>query len=126
MTSALPCFLIVLASMSALRGATQGQENCPSSDTEVRVVAAKELTAAAIKKVDPDIPGGLGRIEADVPVHVVVDTEGNVVCARALLPSQPMLRKYCEEAARRWQFKPFLIKGKPSPIQGSIVFHVQR
>ena len=126
MTSLLRFLLILLASFTALGQDIHVQEKCPPPDTQLQVVTPEQLTVAAIKKVDPDIPVGLGRIEADIPVIVVVDAEGKVMCARALQQSHPMLRKPCEDAARKWQFKPFLVDGKPTPIQGSIVFHVKR
>jgi hypothetical protein len=56
----------------------------------------------------------------------VVDTKGSVMCARALHKSHPLLRKSCEDAARKWRFKPFLVDGKPVSTQGTIVFHVKR
>jgi TonB-like protein len=126
MTSLLPVLLILLASSIALGRDMHVQEKCPPPDAQLQVVTPEQLTAAAIKKVYPDIPVGLGRIEASIPVIVVVEAQGNVICARALQQSHPMLRKPCEDAARKWQFKPFLVGGKPAAIQGSIIFHVNR
>jgi len=123
-----PLYLLVIG-VSVLQpflGSLCGQEGCPQNQYGFRIVTAKVLAAKAVRKVEPTLPAGFGRIDANVSVTVVVDSEGNVICAQASNESHPMLRKYCEDAARQWRFKPLLRRGRPESVSGPIVFHIKR
>jgi hypothetical protein len=97
--------------------------DCYSQNTQH--ITTEALLDKAIKKVEPSIPPGFGRIDSNVAVKIIVDAKGTVTCAFAAKNSHPILRKICEEAARQWLFKPFLRKGKPVTVTGVIVFNVK-
>lgn len=118
-------FLMVVAAFACQPVAGE-QGECPPPNTAVSMLTAKQLVERAIRRVEPTLPNGFGRIDASVVVTVSVDEQGAVTCARATKESHPILRKYCEEAARQWRFRPLLVKGKPVGIAGPIVFVVKR
>jgi hypothetical protein len=97
--------------------------DCPSPNAPH--IAAKVLLDKAIKKVEPSIPPGFGRIDSNVTVKIIIDAKGTVTCACAADKSHPILRNICEDAARQWLFTPFLKKGKPVTVTGAIVFDVK-
>jgi hypothetical protein len=102
--------------------ATDQASDCSSPNSQH--ITTKALLAKAIKRVQPSIPSGFGRIDSKVYVKVIVDPKGTVTCASAAEKAHPILRKLCEEAARQWLFKPFLKKGRPVTVNGVIIFHV--
>lgn len=102
------------------------QRTCGESGAEAVSLSEKEMLQRAKKRVQPAVPGGLGRIDADVEVFVVVGNDGKVVCAEACKPSHPILRKYCADAARQWIFRPMKKNGRPIEFAGPVRFRIKR
>jgi len=53
------------------------------------------------------------KIEGDVLVEVIVDTEGKVAGAQIKKSVTPALDKAALTAARQWKFEPLMVDGKP-------------
>ncbi len=116
------CALLVLLCSPGLLA----QVPCTESDPNAVALSEKELLSRTTKRVQPAVPGGFGRIDARIEVFILVGTDGKVVCARAREPSHPLLRKYCEEAARAWRFRPLKKDGAPVEFSGPIRFRIKR
>lgn len=115
---------IILALLGSSDVLAQGA--CLEPGPKVAVLSEKELLRRATRRVEPGIPGGFGRIDGSVEVSALVGTDGKVVCAEAREPSHPLLRKYCEDAAREWRFCPLKKKGIPTQFWGPIRFRIKR
>jgi len=102
------------------------QSTCSESGAKAVAVSEKEFLRRATKRVQPALPGGFGRIVAEIEVFVLVGTDGKVVCAEAREPSHPLLRKYCEDAARGWHFRRMRKDGGPVEYRGPIRFRIKR
>ncbi len=118
--------LIIVFAMACCQHAVCEQTPCPPSGVAAQRLTTKQLSQRATRKVQPTLPSGFGRIDSTVVVTILVDERGTVTCARGADDSHPILRKYSEEAAQQWQFKPLLIRGKPVPITGRLSFHLKR
>ena len=57
------------------------------------------------------------EIEADVPVQILVDTQGRVLEARSLSPHGYGLDEAAAKAIRTWQFSPALHDGRPVRVR---------
>lgn len=119
------CYLIVFVAF-ACQTISGEQTACPSSDVAARTLTAKQLSKRVVRRVEPVLPAGFGRIDSRVVITVLVDERGGVTCARGSSDAHPILRRYCEEAARQWRFKPLLAEGKPVAMTGPIVFRLKR
>lgn len=82
---------------------------------------SEQLKKRATNRVSPKLPSSV-RVEGTIIVDVLVDTEGQVQCAKAR-KGHPILRRATEEAAKQWMFKPILVNGKPVAVFGFLAFH---
>jgi TonB family protein len=57
------------------------------------------------------------EVEADVPVQILVDTQGRVLEARSLSPHSYGLDEAAAKAIRTWQFSPALCDGRPVRVR---------
>ena len=80
----------------------------------------------AVSRVQPNIPGGFGRIDGVVIVQAIIGTEGKVLCAKVIEPAHPLLAQRCEEALTQWQFRPLKKKGRLVVFTGPVRFHIKR
>jgi len=80
-----------------------------------------EMKARATHK--QDVAAATKRIDAKgtVLVDVIVDTEGNVFCTKALV-GHPILAKPIQEALRHWTFAPAEVNGKRIGYTGLLQF----
>src|SRR5260370_22870512 len=99
---------------------------CSVESTNAHELTSKQLANRATTKPKPELPAGFGRIDATISINVLVDADGKVVSAHGDLQAQPILRGYCEQAARKRGFKPLVVTGKPAMVRGPIIFHVKR
>lgn len=113
---------LALVSVSIALGAGP----CAESAATATTMSEKALLKRATKRAEPAVPGGFGRIDALIEVVVVVGTDGKVSCAEAAEPSHPLLRKYCEDAARAWEFRPLKKGGTAVRVTGPIRFRIRR
>lgn len=82
-----------------------------------------EIERSAIKRVEPDYPPLVkaAQLQGTVDVGVVIDEEGTVISARALI-GHSMLKGAALEAARGWKFMPTKVKGAAVKVMGPITF----
>lgn len=83
------------------------------------------INGKAIKKFEPRVPeeaksrGKSGAFE--IKVRVIIDEQGKVVATRAVSGDE-IFYSTAEKAARKWQFSPTMIDGKPTYVRGTITF----
>ena len=81
-------------------------------------VKAEELKKRVIHCEVPKLPGALD-VQGLVHIHVLINPEGKVECAKAITTSgHPVAIKAAVEAAKKWTFKPLVIQGKPVAFLG--------
>jgi hypothetical protein len=87
-------------------------------------VSESEIRERAISKVIPihhstgsTLSGG-----GDVVVKVLIGGNGTVDFAWCDGP-ETQLNELAKEAARRWEFEPFLDQGRPTAVQSTLTFH---
>lgn len=80
------------------------------------------LNARASKRVVPLYPqiAKTSGTEGVVKVHVTINESGSVKVMNSEGPM--LLRQAAEDAARGWQFPPFIVEGKPIPLAGYLEF----
>jgi len=95
------------------------------SDKPPRVgeIYGPSLNAKAISLPQPVYPPSLVGLDVSDPVtvHVVVDTEGNVISAAAI-SGNPLLRASAAAAARKAKFTPDRIAGQPVRFDGILTY----
>ena len=85
-------------------------------------------TAALLKRAihckAPSMPAMArqARIEGQVLVDILVDTNGQVACAR-LISGHPLLVASAINAAKDWKFRPMKQHGKVVSFYGHLIFH---
>jgi hypothetical protein len=97
----------------------------PPEQRKVPRIRADEMGVRAVRKVRPrsDFLRAC-RCQGQTLVQILVDEEGNVICAQPI-SGHPLLRVPAIEAAKQWKFEPFMIDGAASKVVGFIVFNFQ-
>ena len=89
--------------------------------TGVRVTEGV-MYSRADQKALPDIADLKDReLNAEVAVYVVVSNTGSVTGARAIKGDSGLFKR-CEEAARKWHYKPYTINAFPVRVETTITF----
>ena len=78
-------------------------------------VQAQPLNMSAI----PQWPASLRRQHFVVSLEIVIGKNGHVISAHAV-SGPPDGFKGCEDAARKWVFKPYLVLGKPVEVEQKV------
>ena len=78
------------------------------------------MNAMAINRVAPPFPR-MCRCQGTVFVYVVVNSEGDVVCAQ-VVSGHPLFRAASINAAKQWSFKPLVRRGERVPFAGLLAF----
>jgi hypothetical protein len=74
------------------------------------------------KKVLPNVSGlEHAKAKSDVAVRVVIGKDGMVRCAEAEGGNNDLWARSVE-AAKQWQFKPYMLNGEPVSIESTIEF----
>lgn len=79
------------------------------SPIHVEAADAQKHLATHVDPVYPAIAKA-ARVQGQVEIAIVIDRDGNVVSEK-IVSGPPMLRQAALDAIRKWQFKPFEIRG---------------
>ena len=87
-------------------------------------VAAKVVEANLIHDVAPQYPpeAGRARIEGAVVLLAVIGTDGSVKDVR-VESGLPILAQAAIDAVKQWQYKPYMIDGKPVEVDSRITIN---
>ncbi len=87
-------------------------------------VAAKVVEANLIHDVAPQYPpeAGRARIEGTVVLLAVIGTDGSVKDVR-VESGLPILAQAAIDAVKQWQYKPYMIDGKPVEVDSRITIN---
>lgn len=109
---------------------TAAAESKPTDKPQVESTPPEYVDAGTLSKQNAErmavpvypVLAQRSRIEGKLVVEVELDTEGNVVSAKAK-NGQQMLKSAAEDAARKSKFKPVLFNGKPNKAKGVIIYN---
>jgi TonB family protein len=90
-----------------------------------RIRQGDDVTAATIlRQVRPRYPEDArkARIQGDVVLHAIIDTEGAVVELETV-SGDPLLTQAAIEAVKQWKYKPTLLNGQPVEVDTTITVH---
>jgi protein TonB len=75
-----------------------------------------------VKKVSPEYPeeARRGRIQGTVVLHVIISKAGDVTMIEPV-SGDPALVPAAMEAVKQWEYKPFLLNGKPFEVDTQIL-----
>ena len=79
------------------------------------------------KRVKPVFPKEAveKRLSGIVKIEAVSDSEGKVIEANVIRGAHPLLNKAAVDALKQWEYDPFIINGKPSPVRFTVVIKFQ-
>lgn len=111
-------FLLLLFATSAV---TQDQTAPPKTPTRIRV-SERVLDGVTVKKVLPNVPCSADseHEKGVVTIAVLVDYDGSVKSA-SRQSGDTVLADCAIPAVQQWQFKPYLINGKPVQVESRVV-----
>jgi TonB family protein len=95
----------------------------PHIATPQRVrVSQGVANALAVKKVTPEYPpeARKERIQGTVLMHAMIDKAGDIV-ELDLVTGHPILAPAAIDAVRQWQYRPYLLDGKPIEVDTQIM-----
>jgi TonB family protein len=102
--------------------ANSSSANVPPPSREARLgsplsVGGKIKTPRLISMVEPVYPPLLrrARVQGDVVIYAVIDTQGNVVEAHAV-SGNDLLVSAAMDALRRWKYEPTVLDGQVFPV----------
>jgi outer membrane biosynthesis protein TonB len=70
---------------------------------------------------NPKWPSSLSGQHFVIKLKIVVGKDGHVISAQAI-SGPPEAYKACEDAVRKWTFKPYLVLGKPVEVEQNLEF----
>ena len=73
------------------------------------------MAANLISSPTPAYPDAASnaRVEGEVTINALVGKDGNVVHA-TVVSGPPLLREAALKAVEQWQYRPYLVSGKPA------------
>lgn len=94
---------------------------CLASAEELRHISNDEARRHLIKEVVPDFPRmaeGAG-IHGIVTLEIIITGSGNVSNPKGVM-GDPILVQAALDAVKKWEFKPFMVKGQPAWVRAAI------
>jgi TonB family protein len=82
--------------------------------THVEAADARKHLAALVDPVYPAIAKA-ARVQGEVEIAIVIDSDGKVASEK-VVGGPPMLRQAALDAIKKWQFKPFEIRGTATQV----------
>jgi TonB family protein len=75
-----------------------------------------------IHKAEPKYPEAAvkAKVEGKVVIEATTNPEGEVVEAK-VLQGHPLLRQAAVEAIKQWKYEPFILAGKKTPVQFTVI-----
>jgi len=72
-----------------------------------------------VKKTQPDYPliAKTLRIQGTAVLSAVIGTDGRIHDVETLASPSPLLAKAAEDAVKQWEYKPYLLDGKPVEVE---------
>jgi TonB family protein len=97
------------------------QEKTETADKQ-KTRERKIVKPKLVKKVDPVYPDEAKEagVEGAVVVGGITDENGKVIDAKILKGAHELLNKAAVAAVKQWEYKPFVINGKPMPVEFTV------
>lgn len=83
------------------------------------------MSGLLVHRVWPTYPPEAKKqyVSGGVVMHVVIDEKGNVA-EISTISGPEILREQCMDAVRQWRYKPYMLNGKPTPVETTITIHI--
>lgn len=78
-----------------------------------------------LKKALPDAADMDPSRKFDIKVKVMIDETGTVQCAAGVEGDQELYER-STRTAKQWQFKPYILNGKPVIVESAFYFHYSK
>ncbi|HYO90646.1 MAG TPA: energy transducer TonB [Pyrinomonadaceae bacterium] len=118
--------MIVSKFMDSARTYNYGSGSAFKLDEELKkAVRGGVLNAKAISLPKPSYPDDILGATGTVTVQVLVDEEGKVIWAKALL-GHPSLQEAARQAALKARFEPLKLQGQPAKVTGVLTYNFIR
>jgi outer membrane biosynthesis protein TonB len=88
------------------------------------LLTTKELDQMATARKMPTFPPMSARITGSLRVKVLIDELGRIRCA-VLVQGHPILARAVTNTFPAWRFRPYMHKGKPSPVMGFLDYRFE-
>ena len=75
---------------------------------------------------DTNLAHDAPKLKGDVQLRVLINPQGELICAEMVSSSLPMLMSGALEAAKRARFKPYIIQGQPVFVETHLTIHEKR
>jgi TonB family protein len=97
------------------------QEKTEKTDKQIKP-GRKIIKPKLVKKVEPVYPDEAKKagLEGAVVVGGVTDENGKVIDAKILKGAHELLNKAAIAAVKQWEYQPFIISGKPIPVEFTV------
>jgi protein TonB len=94
----------------------------PTAPTTPLTVAGDVRAPVLVRKVEPAYPEAMrkGRMEGTVLVEAVITERGDVVDARVVRSTHPLLDKPALSAIQQWRYEPATLDGRPVRVYVTI------
>jgi TonB family protein len=108
---------------SGLSKTHQPEDSSLASKVEISETKSA-LNGVTIKRVEPVYPqqAVAARVSGKVIVQILIEEDGNVISARAML-GDSLLREAAEAAAWHWKLTPTLVGGEPTRARATAGFN---
>lgn len=102
-----------------------GNDAAPSPQERVRI-SQDTLMALLDKKVAPELPDSMSETPVNVTIdmHLLVSAEGTVEKIW-VFEGPPQLAWPAVQAVSKWKFRPYLLNGKPLPVESTVTVSFQ-
>jgi TonB family protein len=77
------------------------------------------MVGTLVKKTPPDYPytAKMARVQGTVVLAAVIGKDGKIHDVEALASPSQLLSKPAEDAVKNWEYKPYLLNGKPVEVE---------
>jgi TonB family protein len=118
--AALPFFATLVCAQQPTEPPPAAQHSPAAAVKRIRVAPNVEIRYLR-HMVPPVYPGDL-HIDGDVWLRAVIDRDGKVINLK-VISGHPMLFSAAMEAAKQWEYAPYLLKGTPVEVTTKIAVH---
>jgi periplasmic protein TonB len=99
-------------------------DQTPSSPVPLKI-SDKEMKKLFVKRVSPEYPAlaQSARIIGRCKVRIVIGTDGSLRDLK-LVYGHPILAPAAMDAARKSQYRAYVVEGKPVEVEGEVEYHI--
>jgi TonB family protein len=91
----------------------------PIREDDVKMHESGVTIGTSVYKAPPDYPSvaKMARIQGTVVIAAVIGIDGKIHDLETLVSPSQLLSKSAEDAVKKWEYKPYLLNGKPVEVE---------